>query len=93
MKVRVEASGLPALYEALRRNAVVEVELQGRTVRELMDVLLEKFGSDVGKTLLNDKGDFKFEVRILLNGVVYPVETIMRAPLRDKDTLVFRTPS
>jgi hypothetical protein len=93
MKVRVEVSGLPALYEALKRNTVVEVEFQGRTVRELMAVLVVKFGSDVGKTLLNDKGDFKFEIRILLNGVIYPVETIMRAPLHDGDTLVFATPS
>ena len=93
MKVRVEVSGLASLYEALKRNTTVQVEFQGRTVRELMDVLVVEFGSDVRRAVLNNKGDFKFEIRILLNGVIYPVETIMRAPLRDGDTLVFRAPS
>jgi len=93
MKVRVDVSGLPALYEALKRNTKVQVEFQGQTVRELMEALIGKFGTNVRKALLNEKGDFKVEIRILLNGVIYPVETIMRAPLHDEDTLVFRAPS
>jgi hypothetical protein len=62
-------------------------------VRELMGVMFRKFGTNVGKALLNEGGDFKAEIRILINGVIYPAETIMRASLRDKDTLVFRAPS
>jgi hypothetical protein len=93
MKVTVKFIGLASVHEGLRKKGIRGVEFQGRTVRELMDVLVVEFGSDVRKAVLNDKGDFKFEIRILLNGVIYPVETIMRAPLRDGDTLVFRAPS
>jgi len=93
MKVTVKFIGLAPAFEALRKNEKRRVEFQGQTVQELMDVLIRKFGTNVGKVLLNERGDFKAEIRILLNGVIYPVETIMRASLRDKDTLVFKAPS
>jgi len=93
MKVTVKFIGLPSAYETLRKHEKRGVEFQGQTVRELMDVLIRKFGTNVRKALLNERGDFKAEIRILLNGVIYPAETIMRASLHDKDTLVFKTPS
>jgi hypothetical protein len=93
MKVRVGVSGLPTLYEALRGNEKVEIEFLGKTVRELIDALVEEFGNDVRMALLNGKGDFKVGIRILLNGGIYPVETIMRAILKAGDTLLFRAPS
>jgi hypothetical protein len=93
MKVTVKFIGLAPAHEALRRNEKRGVEFQGQTVRELMDVLIRKFGRNVGKVLLNGRGDFKPQIRILLNGVIYPAETVMRASLRNKDTLVFKAAS
>jgi molybdopterin converting factor small subunit len=93
MKVNVQIVGLNAVYEALRRNEKIEVEFPGKTVRELIDALVEEFGRNVRKALLNEKGGFKVGIRILVNGVIYPVETIMRAILKAGDTLVFKAPS
>jgi len=93
MKVNVQVIGLTAFYEALRRNEKVEVEFPGKTARELIDALVGEFGTNVRKALLNENGDFKGGIRVLLNGVIYPVETIMRAILKPGDTLIFKTPS
>jgi len=93
MKVTVKFIGLALAHEGLRESEKRRVEFQGQTVRELIDLLIRKFGTNVRKALLNEKGDFKAEIRILLNGVIYPAETVMRASLRDKDTLAFRAPS
>ena len=93
MKVNLQIVGLAAVYEALRRNEKIEVEFPGKTVQDLIDVLVEEFGTNVRKALLNENGDFNAGIRVLLNGVIYPVETIMRAILKEGDTLIFRAPS
>jgi hypothetical protein len=93
MKVNVQTIGLPNLYEALRRNEEVEVEFLGKTTRELIDALVEAFGTNVRKALLNENGDFNPRIRVLLNGVIYPVETVTRAILKPGDTLIFKAPS
>jgi molybdopterin converting factor small subunit len=93
MKVNVQVVRLAAVYEALGRNEKIEVEFPGETVRELIDTLVGEFGTNVRKALLNQNGDFNVGIRILLNGVIHPVETIMRAILKEGDTLIFRAPS
>jgi hypothetical protein len=93
LKVNVQVVGLNAVYEALRRNKKIEVEFPGKTMRELIDTLVEEFGTNVREALLNEKGGFKVGIRILVNGVIYPVETIMRAILKAGDTLIFKAPS
>jgi hypothetical protein len=93
MKVNVQIVGLTALYEALRRNEKIEVEFPGKSVRELIDALVGEFGTNVRKVLLNEKGDFNAGIRALLNGVIYPAETIMRAIPKAGDTLIIEAPS
>ena len=93
MKVNVQVAGLATVYEALRGNEKIEVEFSGNTVRELLDVLVKEFGTNVRKTLLNENGDLKPRIRILINGVIYPTENCMRAALSNGDTLVFKAPS
>jgi len=93
MKVNVQVVGLATVYEALRGNEKIEVEFPGKTVRELIDVLVEEYGISIKKALLVTNGDFNEGIRILLNGVIYPVETILRAILKQGDTLTFQAPS
>jgi hypothetical protein len=93
MKVNVQVVGLAMVYEALRGNKKIEFEFPGETVRELIDVLVREFGTNVRKTLLNENGDLKPRIRILINGVIYPTENCMRAALSNGDTLVFKAPS
>ena len=93
MKVNVQVVGLTTVYDALRGNEKIEVEFSGKTMRELIDVLVKEFGTNVRKTLLNENGDLKPRIRILINGVIYPTENCMRAALSNGDTLVFKAPS
>jgi molybdopterin converting factor small subunit len=93
MKVNLQVVGLTTIFEALRRNEKIEVEFPGKTVQELIDALVAEFGTNVRKALLNENGDFNAGIRVLLNGVIYPVETIMRAILKQGDTLIFQAPS
>ena len=93
MKVNIQVSELPTLYDVLKRNKTVLVEFPGKTLGELIDTMVRKFGLNVRKALLDENGDFNAGIRVLLNGVIYPVETIMRAILKEGDTLIFRAPS
>ena len=93
MKVNVQVVGLATVYEALRGNEKIELEFPGETVRELIDVLVGEFGTNVRKALLNENGDFNPRIRVLINGVIYPTENCMRAALENGDTLVFTAPS
>ena len=95
MKVNLQVVGLATVYEALRGNEKIEVEFSGNTVRELIDALVGEFGTNMRKALLNENGDFnpRIRIRVLLNGVIYPVETIILAILKQGDTLIFKAPS
>lgn len=93
MKVNVQVVGLATVYEALRRNEKIEVKFPGETVRELIDVLVGQFGTNVRKALLNESGDFNPRIRVVINRVIYPTENCMRAALKNGDMLVFRAPS
>jgi molybdopterin converting factor small subunit len=93
MKINVQVVRLATVYEAMGKNEKIEVEFPGKTMRELIDALVEEFGTDVRKALLNEKGNFSPRIRVLVNGVIYPTENCMRAVLKNGDTLVFRAPS
>jgi hypothetical protein len=49
MKVHVQVSGLPSLYEAFLSNESVEIQFPGKTFGELIDAMIGKFGSGVRK--------------------------------------------
>jgi hypothetical protein len=92
MKVNIEIAGLP-LYKTFGRSKKIEFEFPGKTLRELIDALLGKFGFDVKKFLLDKNGDVDLEIRVLLNGTTYLSENRMQTPLNEGDTLIFKAPS
>ena len=93
MKVTVQVVELGTLYEAFRKKEELEVEFHGETVRDLIDVLVGEFGTDVRKAFLDERDNFKTGIRVFLNGTIYPVETIMQAVLKEGNRLTFQTPS
>ena len=93
MKVNVQIAGLATLYETLRRSKKVEVEFPGRTLGELIDAMVRKFGLNVKKALLDKNGDIDMEIRVLLNGATYITENRMQVSLNDGDTVIFQAPS
>jgi len=92
MKVNIEIAGLP-LYKTFGKNKKIEFEFPGKTLKELIDALVRKFGFDVKKFLLDKKGDIDMDIRVLLNGATHLSENRMQTSLNDGDTLIFKAPS
>jgi len=92
MKINIEIAGLP-LYKAFGRNKKIEFEFPGRTLKELIDAMVAKFGFEVKKFLLDKNGDVDMEIRVLLNEATYHSENRMQTSLSDGDTLIFKAPS
>ena len=92
MKVNIEIGGL-LLYKTFGKNKKIEFEFPGKSLKELIDSLVRKFGSDVKKFLLDKNGDVDMEIRLLLNGATYLSGNRMQTSLNDGDTLLFKAPS
>jgi hypothetical protein len=92
MKVNIEIAGLP-LYKAFGKSKRIEFDFSGKTLKELIDALVRKFGFEVKKFLLDKNGDIDMDIRVLLNGATYLTENRMQVSLNDGDTLVFKAPS
>ena len=92
MKVNIEIAGLP-LYKTFGKNKKITFEVPGKTLQELIDSLVRKFGSEVKKFLLDKNGDIDMDIRVLLNGATYLAENRMQTSLNDGDTLIFKAPS
>ena len=85
-------AGLP-LYKTFGKNKKIEFEFLGKTLQELIDSLVRKFGFEVKKFLLDKNGIIDMDIRVLLNGATYLTENRMQASLSDGDTLLFKSPS
>jgi molybdopterin converting factor small subunit len=92
MKVNIEIAGLP-LYKTFGKNKKIEFEFLGKTLKELIDAMVRKFGFEVKKFLLDKNGDIDLDIRVLLNGATYLSENRMQTSLNDGDTLIFKAPS
>ncbi len=92
MRVNIEIAGIP-LYKTFGKSKKIEFEFPGKTLKELMDAMVRKFGFEIKKFLLDKNGDIDMDIRVLLNGATYLSENRMQASLNDGDTLVFKAPS
>jgi hypothetical protein len=92
MRVNIEIAGLP-LYKTFGKTKKIEFEFPGKTLKELIDAMVRKFGFEVKKFLLDKNGDIDMDIRVLLNEATYLSENRMQASLNDGDTLLFKAPS
>jgi len=92
MKVNIEIAGLP-LYKTFGKTKKIAFEFPGKTLKELIDALVRKFGFEVKKFLLDKNGDVDMDIRVLLNGATYLSENRMQTSLNDGDALLFKAPS
>jgi len=47
MKVNVKFNGMPILYKTLNKKKEILIEFSGKTLRELVDYLVGKFGAPI----------------------------------------------
>lgn len=92
MRVNIEIAGLP-LYKTFGKTKKIEFEFPGKTLQELIDAMVRKFGFEVKKFLLDKNGDIDMDIRVLLNEATYLSENRMQVSLNDGDTLLFKAPS
>ena len=84
-------AGLP-LYKTFGKNKKIEFEFPGKTLQELINSLVRKFGFEVKKFLLDKNGDIDMDIRVLFNGATYLTENRMQTSLSDGDTPFLRHP-
>ncbi|MBW1723340.1 MAG: MoaD/ThiS family protein [Deltaproteobacteria bacterium] len=89
MRIHVKFNGMPILYKTLGRKKELLFEFPGKTLRDLVQSLVRKYGMAMKKALLDSRGDVDMEIRVVLNDRNYLVEDRMNAELKEGDTLVF----
>lgn len=88
MKIHVNLGGVPILFKTLKRKEF-EIEFSGRTLRDLVDHLVSKYGMPIKKALLDGNGDVDIEIRVMRNNM-YLMEDRMNTNLQEGDILAFR---
>jgi molybdopterin converting factor small subunit len=91
MRIHLDFKGVPILYKTLTKRKDIDVDWTHAscTVKELVDLLIRRFGDPVKKALLDSKGEIDFEIRVVLNQVIYLAENRMDTVLHDGDRLAF----
>lgn len=91
MRIHLNFKGIPILYKTLNKRKEIDLELAGPrcTLRELIDILVRKFGASVRKALLDAAGNIDMEIRVVLNEGIYLGMDRMETVIEEGDTLVF----
>jgi hypothetical protein len=92
MRVTIEIAGIP-LYKTFGKSKKIEFGFPGKTLQELIDAMVRKFGFEIKRFLLDKNGNIDMDIRVLHNGATYLSENRMQTSLNDGDTLVFKAPS
>jgi molybdopterin converting factor small subunit len=89
MKVRVEIVGVPMLSDVIGKKKF-ELDIPGRTVKELIEELIRTYGPKVRKVLYGEKERFDPMIQIALNGEKWiSADRHDTVVLDDGDTLIF----
>jgi sulfur carrier protein ThiS len=65
MKITVESLGLPTLSAVIGKKA--ELEFTGRTVADLVDQLVGRFGPKARRVLLDGEGRLDLTIQVMVN--------------------------
>jgi molybdopterin converting factor small subunit len=90
MKITIEILGLPALSQALgQRKTKLDVSGRTVTVRDVLDRMVERFGSSIREALEDPMGSLNPIIQIALNGKKFVPPDRLDTPLEEGDTLTF----
>ncbi len=88
MKVKVEIVGVPMLLDVIGKKKF-ELNIRGRTIKDLIEELIRKYGTKVRKVLYGEEGTFDPMIQIALNGEKWIPADRHDTTLNDGDTLIF----
>jgi molybdopterin converting factor small subunit len=90
MKIHIDFKGIPILYKALSRKKEMDFEFPGKTLGELMNSLIRRYGLPMKSAILDNNGNIDMEIRVIINNTTYLSGDRMATPLNDGDILAFR---
>ena len=67
MKVKGEIVGVPMLSDAVGKKRF-ELNIKGKTIRDLIEELIRKYGAKVRKVFYGERGTFDPMIQRALNG-------------------------
>ncbi len=88
MKVRIEIVGVPMLSDVIGMKKF-ELDVPGKSVKDLLEELTRKYGVKVRKVLYDEKGAFDPMIKIAVNGEKWIPADRHDTTLNDGDTLIF----
>lgn len=90
MKIQVTFRGMAHLYKVMNKKWTVDVDIAGNKVRDVINVLISRYGSVIRQALLDQQGDIDMELRLVYNERTFlEYGDRMDAPLNDGDKLWF----
>jgi len=88
MKVNVELLGLPMISEVVGKKKL-ELEISGKTVKDVIDELIKRYGKKVRDALYDAEGNFDLMIQIALNGKSFIPVDKHDTSLNEGDTVMF----
>lgn len=87
MKIELRLMALPKLAKALG-NKRLEIDFPGDTVADLVDYLVERYGSPAREALLDEEGKLDAIIQILVNEKEWVVHENLDVPVKDGDSVI-----
>ena len=88
MKITVESLGLPTFSAVIGKKT--ELDFKGRTVADLVDHLVGRFGAKDREMLLDEEGQLDLSIQVMVNEEGFLArEELQRRGLRDGDHVRF----
>jgi MoaD family protein len=86
MKVNLKILGLPTLSKVTGRKEL-DVNFEGKTVNDLIDYIVKRYGRKAEETLLDEEGKLDITIQVLLNGREWIIHDRLDTVLKDGDSI------
>ena len=86
MKVNLKILGLPTLSKVTGRKEL-DVNFEGKTVNDLIDYIVKRYGRKAEETLLDEEGKLDITIQVLLNGREWITHDRLDTVLKDGDSI------
>jgi molybdopterin converting factor small subunit len=88
MKVSIEIVGVPMLSDIIGKKKF-DLVVPGKTIKDLIEELIRKYGTRLRKALYGEKGIFDPMIQITLNGEKWIPADRHDTTLNEGDTIIF----
>jgi MoaD family protein len=86
MKVNLKILGLPTLSKVTGKKEL-EVNFEGKTVNDLIDYIVKRYGRKAAEALLDEEGKLDITIQVLLNGREWITHDRLDTALKDGDSV------